>query len=176
MSWPWVKHFLSVPHNDSDKCIWFVWQTLPSLTRISEDCLSSSCLHPLFFPLCIFLLQGLYSHYLSPSLGLRTLLISPQALIFVPHFISFTLSLSHLSLYLSTVVILSARPGQFPWVQSVQCWEVGGRSERLFPLHFTQGLEMRQTQLQTDEAPLRASVSVCVCGTDHFSVAIRGTC
>lgn len=43
----------------------------------------------------------------------------------------------------------------------------GWQSRRLFPLHFTQGLEMRQTQLQTDGALLRVPPGVRGSGTDH---------
>lgn len=94
----------------------------------------------------------------------------PQALISSRPLISLTLSHSHLTLNpfpypISPPLLfcfLVVR-GQFPGVQSVWCGEVGAASKTLFPLHFTQGLEMRQTQLQTDEAPPRAfTMWVCV--------------
>lgn len=106
MSWTVIKLFLSVPGDWSDEFALFVWQTCPTLTRLSV-CLplvgARSC-----FP------------FIPPptkvSKSLYPLLISPQASIFVPHFISFTLSLSlHLSpLSPVPVVMLSVGPGRIP--------------------------------------------------------------
>lgn len=135
------------------------------VTKFERISASPSHLHTLWCHF-IFLL-----HVPQPSLCLPTLLISPQTLIFGPRFISF-LVVSFSPLHLSFHRCYSrcwSGPAPASTVSTVlRGLGVGGQSKRLFPLHFTRGLEMRQTQLQTDEAPLRVPPGVRGSGTDHF--------
>lgn len=119
----WTNNPVLCPQGDVMNCNkafpersrWLEWRVCPvCLTNLPEFDktlrLSSSCRRPLLFPLY------LPPHPLKVSKSLYPLLISPQASIFVPHFISFTLSLSlHLSpLSPAPVVMLSVGPGRIP--------------------------------------------------------------
>lgn len=135
------------------------------VTKFERISASPSHLHTLWCPFISPL------HVPQPSLCLPALLISPLALIFVPRFISFLVA-SFSPLHLSFRRCYSrcwSGPGPASTVSAaLRGLGVKGKSKRLFPLHFTRGLEMRQTQLQTDEAPLRVPPGVRRSGTDHF--------
>lgn len=137
----------------SAACACFVWQS----SRESQH-------FPMTFSQFGVFLSPRPSMLSNLSLCLPTLLISPQTLIFVPCFISFLLvsfSPPHLS-------FLHCYSREYSQCGAERFGAGGGQSRRLFPLHFTQGLEMRQTQLQTDEALLRVPRGACGSGTDHF--------
>lgn len=99
----------------------------------------------------------------------QPLLISRQAQIFVPHFISFAFVSFPPSAPLSSsrrCRLLCFPLGPEPRPRStVRAAALGGlEQKRLFPLHFTQGLEIRRARPPTDGVPLRGQRVVLLAG------------
>lgn len=122
----------------------------------------------------------IFSHFgvsLPPHV-LKSLTLSPNPfnlsahfdICSVLHFLSAPLFLTSPPLFPPLLQSLLAQVSSREYIQhgAERFGAGGGQSRRLFPLHFTQGLEMRQTQLQTDEALLRVPRGACGSGTDHF--------
>lgn len=160
---PFLKRDFQVKKTDCLRGIWLrkcsSQTTLTDITPSSSFFFSLSSSLKVVLDLCTIPPPN----YSTPCISRCTC----SCLLILLQFASFSLLPVSRSL-LQPALLLYSPLGQDSSLEYSQCSaeKLGPLRRAPFPLHFTQGLAMRQTQLQTDDAARRASPCVCVSGTD----------